>query len=47
MKLSADFPFFQFSFVATLSHRYQDWVRVVRTSMFSKIFWYCEIDTGF
>ena len=27
-KLNADFPLFQFSFVATLPTRYQDWVKV-------------------
>ena len=27
-KNSADFQFFQFSFVASLSHWYQDWVKV-------------------
>ena len=26
--MSADFPFFQFSFMATSSHWYQDWVEV-------------------
>ena len=31
-KISADFPFFfQFPFMATLSHWYKDWVQVAKT----------------